>query len=365
MVTRILKIDYHRNLMTSESNKKLNEKINNFNPNENGLRDHGIFGLPFLPEEAKLVLVPVPWEVTVSYLSGTSKGPEAILKASQQIDLYDDFHREGWKEGIAMKDIPSPIFYKNKQIREMAEKYLFNYQNGKIDKKLQKEINQECVNLNNHVKEETADLIKQGKQVGIVGGDHSVILGFIEVLAKKNKDFGILQIDAHSDTRPNYEDLKFSHASIFYNILQLKEVSKIVQVGVRDISHIEKEIINKGEFKNKISLFSDYELKKSIFNGQSWSLKCDEIIKELPDNVYISFDIDGLNPSLCPNTGTPVPGGFSLEEISFLLEKIVLSGKKIIGFDLCEVSPGENEWDGNVGARALYKLCLASLKSNS
>lgn len=343
----------------------LKEKIANFNPNENGLRDHGIFGLPFFPEDSRLVLIPVPWEVTVSYLPGTARGPEAILKSSQQIDLHDDFYKNGWKEGIAMQDIPSPIFYKNKQMREMSEKYLFDYQKGKIDKKLQKKINQECENLNLHVKETALNLINQGKQVGVVGGEHSVILGFIEALAEKNNEIGILQIDAHSDIRPNYEGLKYSHASIFYNILQIEKVSKIIQVGVRDISPIEKDLVNKKEYQNRISVFSDYDLKKSIFNGKNWSLMCDEIIKELPTNVYISFDIDGLNPSLCPNTGTPVPGGLLLEEISFVLEKIVLSGRKIIGFDLCEVAPGKDDWDGNVGARVLYKLCLASLRSNS
>ena len=93
------------------------------------------------------------------------------------------------------------------------------------------------------------------------------------------------------------------------------------------------------------------------YEGESFKQVVDDIISHLPDNVYISFDIDGLDPKLCPNTGTPVPGGFEFNEVVFLLKQLAASGKKIIGFDLVEVAPGEDDWNGNVGARLLYKLC--------
>ena len=344
-----------------KKNKALEEKIKNFNSDENGLRDHGIFGLPFNAEESEIVLVPVPWEATVSYRSGTAKGPKAILNASQQIDLHDWIFPDCWKNGIAMQDIPSNIYYQSMQTRKKTEKYLANYSQGKIDWKLQKEINAECNFVKNEVKKTTGNLLKKSKIVGVVGGDHSVILGFLESLAEKYKSFGILQIDAHADLRSNYEGLEFSHASIFYNALKIKQVKRLVQIGIRDISPIEAELVKKN--KNRISVFTDYEIKKAIYSGQTWAKKCDEIIKKLPKEVYISFDIDGLLPNLCPNTGTPVPGGFNINELTFLFEKIISSSRKIIGFDLCEVAPGQDEWNGNVGARILYKLCLLSAKS--
>lgn len=344
--------------------KKLEETIANFNPDENGLTNHGIFGLPFSVDESRVVLVPVPWEATVSYKEGTVDGPKAILDASQQIDLYDPINGDGWKEGIAMADIPSNIFYNSKQVREKTTKYLDKYIEKEIDTELQKEINASCLDLKNYVKDTTAKYLNENKIVGVVGGDHSVALGYLETLSEKHKEFGILQIDAHSDLRKAYEGLEYSHASIFYNALKIENIKKLVQIGIRDISLSEAELIKKE--KDRISIFTDYEIKKSLFEGKSWERICDEIIKGLPKEVYISFDIDGLQPNLCPNTGTPVPGGFTIEELVFLFERLVSSGKKIIGFDLCEVAPSKeikDQWDGNVSARVLYKLCLLTLKS--
>jgi len=224
------------------------------------------------------------------------------------------------------------------------------------------EINTDCLELKNYVEETTKKLLKEGKIVGVVGGDHSVPLGYYEALSKKHKDFGILQIDAHADMREAYQGLEYSHASIFFNALKIKNISRIVSVGVRDFSIEELELITKE--KKRISLFTDYEIKKAIFNGGTWAKECDKIVKELPKEVHISFDIDGLNPNLCPNTGAPVHGGFTIDEVVYLFEKIIAKGKKIIGFDLCEVAKGVGEWDGNVGSRVLYKLCLLTLKSN-
>lgn len=344
------------------NNEILEDKIANFNPNENGVVCHGIFGLPFNAEESKVVLVPVPWEATISYKGGTSEGPKAILDASQQIDLHDLVNPTAWKEGIAMADIPSSIFYKNQLVKEKVTKYLDKYFEKEIDKELQSEINAECLELNNYVKETTEKFLKDDKIVGLVGGEHSVSLGYLEALSEKYKNFGILHIDAHSDLRQAYEGLEYSHASIFYNALKIKNISKLVQIGVRDFCEEEFNFIENN--KKRISLFTDYRIKKNLFEGKSLKKIFDDIVSELPENVYISFDIDGLAPYYCPSTGTPVPGGFGLNEITFLLEKVVESKRKIIGFDLCEVAPGkENEWDGNVGARVLYKLCLLALKS--
>jgi agmatinase len=345
-----------------EKNKILEEKISKYNPSDSGSLYHGIFGLPFNTEESRVILVPVPWESTATYGAGTALGPKAILDASQQIDLYDPINPDGWRQGIAMQDIPSSIFYKNQQVREKTLKYFGKYIERDIDKTLQNEINTDCIELNNYVEETTKNFLKDNKIVGVVGGEHSVILGYLKTLSKKYKDFGVLHIDAHCDLRDAYLGLEYSHASIFFNALKIKNISKLVQIGIRDYSHEENDYIKKE--KNRISLFTDYEIKKAVFSGVPLKKKFDEIIKKLPKNVYISFDIDGLMPYLSPNTGTPVVGGFTIEEMIFLFEEVIASGRKIIGFDLCEVAPGKDgQWDGNVGARVLYKLCLLTLKS--
>lgn len=339
-------------------------RLKDFNENESGLHDHGIFGLPFKEEESELILLSLPWEVTVSYSSGTAKGPKAIMDASLQIDLYDPLNPGAWREGIAMIDISPEILIKGKELRAKTEEYLAKYFKGEIDKELQSYINKECELFKEEVKQKTKEILEEGKFVGIVGGDHSVPLGYLEALSEKHSSFGILHIDAHADLRDAYEGLEYSHASIFFNALKIKNINKLVQIGIRDFSKGEQELAEKE--KERIKMFTDYEIRKGLFQGFTWTQICEDIIKELPEDVYISFDIDGLSSHLSPNTGTPVLGGFSLDEVVYLFEKILKSGKKIIGFDLCEVSPAKDgEWDANVGMRVLYKLCLLALKSKN
>jgi len=243
-----------------ENKKTLEEKIANFNPNENGLFDHGIFGLPFSIEESELVLVPVPWEATVSYGSGASRGPKAILDASQQIDLYDFVYPNGWKRGIAMQDIPTDMYYENMQVCKKVSDYLAGFLSRNKNEALLEEINNDCASLNKRIEEITDNLINDGKIVGLIGGDHSSPFGYFKSLAKKYKEFGVLYIDAHADLRCAYEGFNYSHASIFHNVLSIPNISKLVQVGVRDISEEEIDIIK--EQKGRIALFSDYEIKK-------------------------------------------------------------------------------------------------------
>jgi len=138
-----------------------------------------------------------------------------------------------------------------------------------------------------------------------------------------------------------------------------------VQVGIRDYCEEELNLINNSN--GRITTFFDRDIKQSQYNGESWSAICDKIISTLPDKVYLSFDIDGLDPKLCPHTGTPVAGGFEVEQILFLLEKIVKSGKQILAFDLNEVAPGpddSDDWDANVAARLLYRIANLVARSN-
>ncbi|MFM7017158.1 MAG: arginase family protein, partial [Bacteroidota bacterium] len=215
-------------------------KIKSFDPNSPGLKEANVFGLPFTPEESEIVLIPVPWEATVSYGGGTSAGPAAILEASAQVDLYHNEFPELWKQGIAMTDIPKSLQSKSKAAKKLAAKIIDAFGDGKNPtnnpalKKLQEEVNKASEAMIKQVEKETTEWINKGKLVGLVGGDHSTPLGFFKALSKKYKKFGILQIDAHMDLRKAYEGFTYSHASIMYNALQIKEVGKLVQLGIRD-----------------------------------------------------------------------------------------------------------------------------------
>jgi agmatinase len=150
-----------------------------------------------------------------------------------------------------------------------------------------------------------------------------------------------------------------------FNALKIKQVEKLVQVGIRDYCEEELDLINNSN--GRIKTFFDRDIKYAQYVGDSWDRVCNRIINELPQNIYLSFDIDGLDPKLCPNTGTPVAGGFETEQILFLIEKIVKSGRKIIAFDINEVSPGADgdDWDANVAARLLFRIANLAAMSKS
>jgi agmatinase len=333
------------------------ELKNDFDPNGPGIKNN-LFGLPFTKEGASVIIVPVPWEVTVSYHGGTALGPDAVLKASSQIDLFHREIKDIWKLGVAMLPIPAKLYEENKILRDLAESHIQSLENRnetEANKIITDKINEACENLNIYLKSTCTRLLREGKLVGILGGDHSTPLGFLRALAEKYDRFGILQIDAHADLRKAYEGFHYSHGSIMYNALKLPAVGKIVQVGIRDFC--EEEMLMMQRAGGRVKTFFDADIKEAHFRGKNWWMQCEEIVKALPDLIYISFDIDGLDPKLCPHTGTPVPGGFELDQITYLLKQIVKSGKKIIGFDLCEVAPGQDEWDATVGARTLWELC--------
>jgi agmatinase len=343
-------------------------QLSNFDPNEVGNPNNNIFGLPFSEEESSLILLPVPWEVTVSYGAGTSRAAEHIWKASIQVDLLDTDVPDGWKKGFYLRETNKKILLKSDYLRKEAELFIDYISKGEIvgnNKfmcKSLKEINEGGVMLNNWVYEQTSELLKQGKQVGIIGGDHSTPLGYIKALAEKHGSFGILQIDAHCDLRKSYEHFTYSHASVMYNVLnEIEGVEKLVQVGIRDFCSEEWDYINNSN--GRVVTYFDKDIKTRQYEGETWKQITDEIVNQLPQLVYISFDIDGLDPKLCPNTGTPVQGGFESEEILYLFKKIVASGKQLIGFDFVEVGVGETDWDSNVGAHLLWRMCNLMVKN--
>lgn len=332
------------------------EKIEKFDPDGPAVNP-GLFGLPFNYQESETVVLPVPWEVTVSYHSGTYAAPRAILKASRQVDLFDPFLPEAWKKGVYFMDPDKDLEKKGKKLRKKSLKYLEALDDGVAEKYLKEDrekIDKGCAKMNEWVAEKCHKLLKDGKRVILLGGDHSTPLGFMQALGSHYESFGILQIDAHADLREAYEGFKYSHASIFHNAMKQKNIERLVQVGVRDYGAGEFDMIRNSH--GRIISFFDRELKKEAYLGKSWKEQCDEMVENLPENVYLSFDIDGLDPKLCPHTGTPVMGGFEAEAVLFLIERVVESGRKLIGADLCEVVPGNDDWDANVAARLLYRI---------
>ena len=135
----------------------------------------------------------------------------------------------------------------------------------------------------------------------------------MQALAEKFGKFAVLQLDAHADLRIAYEGFEFSHASIMYNALKIKEIEKLVQVGIRDYCQEELEIITGS--KGRVVTFFDRDMKHTMYRGDSWDRICNRIVRELPKKIYLSFDIDALDPKLCPNTGTPVAGGMEAEQV--------------------------------------------------
>jgi agmatinase len=340
-----------------------------FDPNSAGNPNNNVFGLPFSEQDARVVILPIPWEVTVSFGSGTARSAEQIMKASLQVDLFDPDFPDLWQQGFYMKDPDRKILFKSDYLRKEAELYIDYISKGEVVEdnrfmtKTLKEVNEGSFYLNNWVYQQTRALLERNKLVGILGGDHSTPLGYYKAIAEKYGDFGILQIDAHCDLRDSYEGFVYSHASIMFNALkEVPQLQKLVQVGIRDYSAGEAEFIDLNN--QRVKTYFDRDIRVRQYEGETFRKITEEIIDQLPDKVYISFDIDGLDPKLCPNTGTPVQGGFETEQVFYLFDKLRRSGKQLIGFDLVEVSTSETGWDANVGARILFKLCNLLVSNN-
>jgi agmatinase len=336
-----------------------------FDPGAAAAPGSGVFGLPHTPEQARVVLLPVAFEATTSYGGGTARGPEAILAASRQIDLFDPLTGRPYEAGIAWLRPPSEIDRLNARARAAAKPVLEAGGAPGSDPLAMKvaEVNELCEELNALVEAEVGRWISQGKLVGAIGGDHGSVFGAIAATCRAYPGMGILHLDAHADLRVAFEGFVFSHASIMDNVARLPGLARLVQVGLRDVS--EEEVARIRDSKGRIVAHFDHEIARAQASGTPFLQICKQIADELPADVYLSFDIDGLDPSLCPHTGTPVPGGLSFAQVNLLLEVLVDSGRHIVGLDLNEVAPGPDgdEWDANVGARLLYKMIGWMLKS--
>ncbi|MCL1857173.1 MAG: agmatinase family protein [Kiritimatiellaeota bacterium] len=330
------------------------------NVNGAGVRDGSFGGLGVAPERAEVVLIPVPWEATVSDGEGTSEGPEAIRDASPQIEFWDPYRERAWT-GVAMLEEDAPgVKHKGHMARKQAQQVITALENGaKAPSTAQ--VNAACESMVAAVESLCAQWLSRGKVAGVVGGDHSTALGLYRALARRGEAFGILHVDAHCDLREAYEGFRHSHASIMYNAVTEGLAKRLTQVAVRDFC--EEEAAFAQRHRTRVRQFTDRELTRRRATGETWETTCAAIVATLPRQVAISLDVDGLTPWLCPHTGTPVPGGIGYEECFYLFEAVCTSGRAIIGFDVTETVPGKP--DAAVSARAIYRLATLAHPRNT
>ena len=327
-------------------------------------KDAGLFTSETSPDQADIIVIGVPWEPTVSYGRGTSNTPSRIVAASHQLDFFEPFLQRDLSKEVAMLPLNQSWLDANDRATHLAEPII--EAGGRISGELADnlaEINRLGRQINEELLALTRHWLKQGKIVAVLGGDHSSPLGCMKAYHERFPKLGVLHIDAHHDLRQAYEGFTYSHASIMYNWLtEADPAGPLVAVGIRDYAKFEREQATRDA---RITTFYDRDMKADLFRGESWSGICARIVEKLPEDVYVSFDIDGLDPRSCPHTGTPVPGGLAYDQAVFLLEAVASSGKNIVGFDLCEVSPNpqdpEDEWDLNVASRILHKLCALTI----
>ena len=337
-----------------------------FDPNAAAPEQSGVFGLQSTPAEAPVILIPVPFEATTSYGGGTSGGPAAILAASKQVDLFDVEVGKPYESGIAMLEESPDLKAWDLAARAAAAHVMARGGTHGEPALLAAaaSVSEYGLRMNAHVRATAELYLGRGKIVGTIGGDHSISFGAIEAHAARYPGLGVLHFDAHADLRRAYEGFEWSHASIMENVMRrLPGVAKLVQVGIRDLCEEEHQRI--ADSGGRIVAFYDAELAERRFAGETWAQQCTRMVAALPQQVYVSFDIDGLDPALCPHTGTKVPGGLSFQMATSLLKATVESGRTMVGFDLTEVAPARDgsEWDENVGARLLYKLIGWALRS--
>lgn len=340
-----------------------------FDPSGVAIRNGNFFGFPYSPEEAEIVILSLPWDVTTSYKDGASLGPAAMLDASYQLDFFSPYRPEAWKTKIAT--LPTHPSWKeaNISLRQEAKSVIEALERGETAESLKAEvdkINSESEKLHAEFEAAAKKWLSRGKKVLTLGGDHSVSFGPIRALAEtrgKYNEFSVLHIDAHADLRVAYEGFEHSHASIMHHVSYMEGMHALVQVGLRDVSPEEHAAIHANP---RITAFFDWDLRRNTAKGMSWQDQCKLIVSKLGQEVYLSVDVDGLDPKYCPSTGTPVPGGLEYWELFTLLEEVEASGRTFIGADLVEVAPSKNsEWDANVGARILFQLCQFLSKPNA
>lgn len=260
-------------------------------------------------ETAKIILIPVPYDGTSTWVKGADKGPKAFLEASENMELYDvETDTEVYEQGI---HLTAPIS-ENSSPEAVV----------------------------NAVHKATKEYIKRNKFVTLIGGEHSISIGSIRAFNECFDNLTVLHIDAHADLRESYHGSKYNHACAVH---EASQTTNLVQVGIRSMDAIEKTLIDEEK------TFFAHEM----VNDEYWA---DKVIEAMTDNVLITFDLDALDPSIMPSTGTPEPGGlFWYETLDFL--KQVFEEKNVVGFDIVELCPNaSNKAADFLAAKLYYKM---------
>ncbi len=262
-------------------------------------------------EDAKVVLIPVPYDGTSTWQKGADKGPKAFLEASENMELFDiETRSEPYKKGIYL----APAVLENSSPEKMVET----------------------------VYKTTKNYIKQQKFVTLFGGEHSISIGSIKAFVDNFEDLTVLQLDAHADLREEYDGSKCNHACAVY---QASQTTKLIQVGIRSM--------DKSELNNMVE--EQTYFAEQIIQDEDWMT---DSIDQMTENVFITIDLDAFDPSIVPSTGTPEPGGLMwFETLEYL--KMVFEKKNVVGFDIVELCPNPNEKSSDFLAAKLYYKMLA------
>ncbi|OHB65536.1 MAG: agmatinase [Planctomycetes bacterium RBG_13_50_24] len=260
-------------------------------------------------ENARVVVIPVPFDHTSTWLKGADKGPAAIIEASAHMELYDiETDSEVYKRGIFTAQ---PV-------------------DGQ-------ELPEDMVEM---VAEQVRQYRRDNKFVVVLGGEHSVSLGSVREHAANNAGLTVLQLDAHSDLRDEYEGSKYNHACAMARIMEL---CPIVQVGIRSMDSSEKKALDTSRV-----IFA-----REIFTNKNW---IEKVLSKLSENVYVTIDLDVFDPSIMPSTGTPEPGGLLWYDVLGLM-RTVIESRNVVGFDIVELCPEErNKAPDFLAAKLIYKL---------
>lgn len=322
------------------------------------------FGDKTLPKDADVVIVSAPWSVTSDFGRGATYTPDAVIDASAECGLYDANSELSAEGRVATAEIDYNIQESSEHLGREAERIAHHTASsvGEYAARKIAHINEGFAEMHTSIYKQAKYWAEQGKKVAVMGGDHSVTFGAVKALAECNEGMGVLFVDAHADFSREGEVYNYSHRSIARNIVEeIPSVERLVEIGVRDISRVEAEELKAND---NVELFLAERLAAKRFEGASWGDLCREVVAALPQKVYISLDIDALKIEFCNNTNAPVPGGMTFDEVTYLINAVVESGREIVGFDIVEVvSKIDNKMDAIVAARLLSKMCVASIRS--
>ncbi|MBP7831635.1 MAG: arginase family protein [Candidatus Pacebacteria bacterium] len=324
---------------------------------------NNLYGLPHTFENAILHVHEMPTAITVSGTTGAEDGPAGLAKGSKSIELTSEQYRDdAWIPGMWANESDPELHDLHKKGREIFDEMI----NSNLDHVVEYNVrllDEICEKVNFILERNVTESLKLNRLVAVIGGCHGSIFGSVKAHSKFHKKFSILTVDAHLDLRLAYEGVKWSHASIMRNILtEIPQVKHLTSVGIRSTGADERQYVK--ENKDRISVFYDSVMRNQMdLQDKNWARWCFDIVDSIPtDDVYISFDHDGLEVSLCPSTGTPVAGGLSMWQAKKLITTLVSMDKRIIGFDLNEMVPTTQN-DRNSAAELFYHMYYCMMVS--